>query len=162
VEIRKLTLDNAVDLREKLDREIHENYQILVSNNSLEKNKNKYDIRELLRTTELMETQVIRLKEAIQQANLKRHQREKQSNSYYIYRLSQLKIKRDNFMKMSTKHGKFGKKIFEAIFRSPELTGMIKDIHEEIDKITQKLSKFNISKKNEVKVQFEKELLYLL
>ena len=160
VENRKISLETAVGLREKLDREIHENYQILVSKNSvLIKGKHKYNLRELLRLTEVMEIQVIRLKESIQQANLKTHPWDKHSNAYYIYRLSQLKIQRDNFMKMSTSEDQGKRKI---MFTSLEINDKIKYILEEIDKITQKLSKFNTLKKNEMKIQFEDDLLYLL
>ena len=162
MEIRKLTLDTAVDLREKLDREIHEKYQILISNISVEKGKQQYGIEKLLSTIESMETQVIRLKEVIQKANLKKHPWDKNSNSYYIYRLSQLKIRKDYFMKMEVKDGRVGKKTYVSEIDKKELNKMVKDIHEEIDKISQKLSKFNTLKKNEIKVQFEENLLYLL
>jgi len=163
VETKKLTLDIAVDLREQLDREIHENYQILVSQNSVDtKTKNKIDIRELLRKIDLQEIQVIRLKEAIQLANLKRHTKEKNSNSYYIYRRSQLLTKRDSLLKMSTNNGKIGKKTFTITIDKEEVEKILRIIYDEIDKVTQKLSKFNTSKKNEIKVQFEEELLYLL
>ena len=43
-----------------------------------------------------------------------------------------------------------------------EVNRITKGILEEIDKVTQKLSKFNTLKKNIIKVQFENELLYLL
>ena len=146
----KLTLDKAVGLREKIDREIHENYQILVPRNN---KTNIDDIKKLFETNEPLEVQVIRLKEAIQQANLKNHPRERHSNSYYIYRLFQLKNRRDSLNRIETRKGTQAGK---------EVLGMLKDIHEEIDKIEQKLSKFNTLRKNEVKVQFEENLLYLL
>lgn len=160
METKKILLDAAVDLRQRLDEEIHENYRTLVSNNSVEKGTHAIDLRELLSFTDTMERQVIRIKEAIQEANLKRHTRERNSNSYYIYRLSQLKIRRDNLLKMNTKDGKFSKKTYEAVIKGKELNNMIGDINDQIDKISQKLSKFNTKKT--IKVQWETDLLYLL
>ena len=163
MEAKKLTLDTAVELREKLDREIHENYRIFVSNNSInKKHKDKYDLRELLRITELMEYQNIRLKEAIQIANLKSHPRERNSNSYYIFRLSQLKYRRDSFLRVSSRSGKVGKTEYVVEYTTNELNVMLRDIENEIDKISQKLSKFNTLRKNEIKVKIDHELLYLL
>ena len=159
MEKRKLLLETAVDIREKLDREIHEDYQLLVSQNSVsKKKKNTVDVRELLRMVDLKEKQVIILKEEIQRVNLKQHPREKNSNSYYIYRLSQLKIRKDNLHKMSTDSNG----TFVAEIKAKESATMLRNTLEEIDKVTQKLSKFNTLKKNEIKVQFEEDLLYLL
>ena len=159
---KKLSLDAAVDLRERLDQEIHENYRIIISNNSVEENKNEVDVLELLSLTTAMESQVIRIKEAIQEANLSKHPWDRHSNSYYIYRLSQLKIRKNNLLKMSVKEGKYGKKVYVATIKQKELNRMLTDINDQIDKISQKLSKFNTLRKNQIKVQWEDELLYLL
>ena len=162
MEIKKLQLDAAVDLRERLDQEIHDNYRIIISKNSVEKGKNDIDIRELLSLTDTMERQVICIKEAIQEANLKRHPRERNSNSYYIYRLSQLKIRKNNLQKINVRPDKVGKKIYETIIKTKELDKMIRELNDQIDKIQQKLSKFNTLRKNKIKVQWENDLLYLL
>jgi hypothetical protein len=163
VETRKLTLDTAVNLREKLDRIIHENYQTLISCNSVDiRNEKECNIRELLRFTESAEIQVIRLKEAIQQANLKRHPFESKSNAYYIYRLSQLKARHIALLKMSTKNGQTGRRTFKAEIKEKEADEMIRDINDKIDKISQKLSRFNTLKRNTIKIKFEEDLLYLL
>ena len=83
MEKRKITLEYAVELREKLDREIHENYQILVNCNSTDiKKKNTANVKALLDYTTSAEIQIIRLKEAIQKANLKRHPLDRNSNSF--------------------------------------------------------------------------------
>jgi len=164
VEKRKLTLENAVELREKLDREIHENYQILVSCNSRDaKSKSTCNLEELLELTTSMEIQVIRLKEAIQKANLRRHSiLDKNSNSFYIYKLSQLKIRRENLMKMSTKDGTYGKQHYIAALKKDKVNRMLKDLNEEIDKTSNKLSKFNTSKRNKIEIPFENNLLNYL
>ena len=163
METRKLTLDTAVDLRERLDQIIHENYQTLVSNNSVDiRKKTPCNIKELLRFTDSAEQQVIRLKEAIQQTNLKRHPFESKSNNYYIYRRSQLKMRHLSLLRMSTKDGQEGRRTFVAEIKKNEVDRMIRDINDKIDKVSQKLSKFNTLKKNTIKVKFEPDLLYLL
>jgi len=162
VETRKLTLETAVEFRERLDREIHENYQTIVSSNSSDKKKQRKDLRELLRLTEVMEDQVIGLKEIIQKTNLKRHSFERKSNSYYIFRLSQLKTRKLYLMKTSTRVGNVGKITYVTEFKITEIDRMLHQINDEINKISDKLSKFNTMKKNELKIKVENDLLHML
>lgn len=162
METRKLTLETAVEFRERLDREIHENYQTIVSSNSSDKKKPKKNLRELLRLTEVMEDQVIGLKEVIQKTNLKRHPFERKSNSYYIFRLSQLKTRKQYLMKTSTRAGNVGRIIYAIEFKITEIDKMLRQINDEINKISDKLSKFNTLKKNELKIKVENDLLYML
>lgn len=160
MEKKKLTLEIAVKLRERLDREIHDNYQKMITYNSVKENEEKIDIRNLAKLTEEMEKQVNSLKEEIQKANLKRHSFEWKSNAYYIVRLSQLKIKKGYLMKMPTKKRVIGKIKYVIEYTANEVNRMIREINDEIDKISQKLTNFNKTKT--LKIKIEDKLLYLL
>lgn len=164
MEKRKLTLREAVELREKLDREIHKNYQTIITFNSSDKSKPKKDLRELLRLTEVMEKQVIELKDTIQKSNLKRDSIFSfgASNSQNIIKLSQLKYKRQYLQKISFRSGKVGNTVYVNEFKPTEIDRMIHKIDDEIDKISKRLERFNESKKNTVVVKIEEDLLYLL
>ena len=96
------------------------------------------------------EEQLIIIKEVIQNANKSKH-KDKLTNNFYIYRMSNLKEKKDFYQSLN-----IGR---DSTWTNEELKSKIRKLDEEINKISDKLTDFNTSKKIKVELNPDLELV---
>lgn len=128
-----LKIKTALVKQIKCDREIIKTYLNT-------KDKNLEEIEDEL---DKKEEQLIIIKEIIQNANKSKH-KDRLTNNFYIYRMSNLKEKKDFYQSLN-----IGR---ESNWTNKEITSKIRKLDEEINKISDKLTTFNTSKKIKVKL----------
>lgn len=128
-----LKIKTALVKQIKCDREIIKTYLNT-------KDKNLEEIEDEL---DKKEEQLIIIKEIIQNANKSKH-KDRLTNNFYIYRMSNLKEKKDFYQSLN-----IGR---ESNWTDKEITSKIRKLDEEINKISDKLTTFNTSKKIKVKL----------
>jgi methyl-accepting chemotaxis protein len=133
---RTITLTEAVGLKKKLEiarNEVNEEIRVLMEEKTVDTDK-----------VEILESKcdnivdlILDLHEKIQEANLNKGKGETNSNAKNIKLLSELNTKRGYRASFNVK----GKELTEQIKKN------LKGIDEEMEKISSKLSKFNVSQK---------------
>jgi Mg2+ and Co2+ transporter CorA len=122
MKLKKIKLEHAILLKERLENDLYDIYR----------NIRRRNIQKELEKAGRIEEQLIEVKEAIQRANLSRgllglgH-----SNSYYIYKLSNLKMRKNALSPLEDK---------------PYVSSILRDINTQIETINDLLTKFNSSK----------------
>lgn len=120
--LKRIKLEHAILLKERLETDLYDIYR----------NIRKKNIQKELEKADRIGEQLIELKEAIQRANLSKGiLGNKKSNAYYIYKLSNLKLRKNALLPYEDK---------------PSISGILRTINTEIETINSILINFNSSK----------------
>jgi hypothetical protein len=164
-----LQLNRILKIKEDLEESIkRDDLTIQKSNSIIVGNDRSIDIREALELLGTKEKQLVHLKLAIQEANMKYHKdpekgHETYSNFYYIYTLSNLKRKRTFYLKLNTtngyKEGGKGTVNYSAEITQQEVNRELAELNQKIQEIEIKLANFNHNTEVEVHIEPELNLL---
>ena len=136
-----MTLKQALRKKNNLVMEINNLYAILSSENSIaEVNKREYDLHEVVDELEKKTEELIKLKTKIQSANIGVYE--------MIFTISELKSKIKQLKSIDTKDGfvtEYGKEscVYKAFFNKRNISDMIKEAENNIEKLQDKLEHFN-------------------
>jgi len=142
--MKKIVLSKVLDLQRKLVDEIDADLKEIIRGNS----KPKIDVDLLEKNVIKKEDQLVVLKEVVQEANKSKLTRKDRTNNYYIYRRGDLKKRKNALLSISQSK--------ENQWDETAVNKRIRELNQEINQITEKLTLFNNSKK--VKVELNPDL----
>lgn len=147
---QKITLSKALELKETLQEKLKSNQNILKLENSVYKGqKRNYNLKKIVKDSEVLQDQLVRLKVLIQKANLQLIEGETTCVSDNVYELSEKSVMVRNLQAIlkethegTTKDEKSGKMVTfdKPVYSRPELEDWInklkKDCKAHEDKLT--------------------------
>jgi hypothetical protein len=144
----KIKLNKGVHLKNVIERSIEADNEIIQSKNSiLEENKREVDIDQIDTLKNLKSEFLIELGLIIQLANFNRGRGERRSNAYYIKKLSEIQRELSHLKRIKIKDGwifEDGEKVkYKAYLTHEEITARQKSLSVEVEKLQNKLTKFN-------------------
>jgi len=105
-DLTKISLSDAVILKNRIQDKLTRNQQILREENTLpKKQKRNFNLTKILAESETLRDQMVTLKLLIQEANLVIAEGEKHPISYYVYWLSEKKREQDNLKALKCLEG---------------------------------------------------------
>jgi len=148
--IFKITLNEALQLKETIQDKLSRYQAIFKNENSIPKaRKRNWDLKKLAKNEEDLRQKMVTLKLLIQEANLVVPEGEKHSISYYVFLLSERKRQINNLRAMPTDEGLHVfndtaiKVVYECVFNSTKVEEMITDLNKEYREISNKLTELN-------------------
>jgi hypothetical protein len=148
-----ITLSKALELKSTIEEKLKSNHGILKLENSvLQGQKRNYDLKKVVKESDVLQEQLIQLKLIIQQANLVIPEGEKLCISHNVYLLSEKKTALQNLQGIikktfegTAKDEKSGKLVTYAkpIYTRPELEDWINLLKKECKVIEDKLTVLN-------------------
>ena len=145
----KITMNEALQLKETVQRKLLQNQFVFRNENSIPSDaKRSYNLKKLAKEDEDLRQKMVTLKLLIQEANLRIPEGETNVVSYYIFLLSERKRQIDNIRAMPTDEGS---RIlsdnntikYNCTFNNADKNDWLNKLNKEYREISNKLTKIN-------------------
>lgn len=140
-ETTPINLSRALKLKNRVVHRLAQLDALIVGHNSALEDNQEYDARELYKARMVLAEQLVRLKVAVNAANL--------PIQHFIFELAECKALAATLARVDTKHGvsfegySGVRTVYVAQFRKPDIDREVRRVEREIDRIQDELDQFN-------------------
>ena len=145
----KITINEALQLKEQIQEKLSRNQTIFKTENSVPvSRKRNYNLKKLITADEDLRRKMVALKLLIQEANLKITEGETNSLQHYVFLLSEKKRQIDNVKAIPTFEGPLPVKkdkiiTYSVVFNNRDKEDWLDKLSKEYREISNKLTKIN-------------------
>lgn len=144
----KITINEALQLKEQIQEKLSRNQTIFKTENSVPvSRKRNYNLKKLITADEDLRSKMVALKLLIQEANLKITEGETNSLQHYVFLLSEKKRQIDNVKAIPTFEGPLAVKdkiiTYSVVFNNRDKEDWLDKLSKEYREISNKLTKIN-------------------